>query len=207
MKKEFIEQLKKECSFSGFSAEEIEGIADILIGDKDEVTEDELAALISKGKGFATIGQKSVDRRVATAKPKESAQSKSEPSDKKTVEAPDEGDNPIQSLLEEIRGLRSEVSDLKGENVRKSRAERAMSVYEGLGEEARAKRVEQVTGLSFKSDDDFDAFLESEKELVASAIKKQGADGVNSLGGLGGRSKSSADEISEEKAKEVFNIK
>lgn len=201
MKEEFKKRLRQELSFSGFSQDGIDGIATILIGDKEEVTEDELTRLISVGKSFATIGQKEVDRRVATAKPKE--QSKSEPvEDNKTEPRADD------ALLEAIRALQGQVSELKGENVRKTRKERAMSVYEGLDEDTKAKRIEFVSNLNFKSEDDFDSYLESEKGFVSSAIKKQGNDSVNSVGGIGGRSKSTEDKLTDEELKAAFpNLK
>ena len=177
MNEKLFNELKTKGSSFGLSNDALEGVVELLSANLNEESSDEdLQKVTELGLGIMKTMQSGITKEVTRIseklKPKEV---------KKVEEKPKEEDN---QLVELIKGLQSEIQELKGVNVRKTRQERLNELYKDLPKERRDVLLNRVNLIEFTSEEAFESYLESEKPIVADLVAKSGADKVNSVGSI-----------------------
>ena len=177
MNEKLFNELKTKGSSFGLSNDALEGVVELLSANLNEESSDEdLQKVTELGLGIMKTMQSGITKEVTRIseklKPKEV---------KKVEEKPKEEDN---QLVELIKGLQSEIQELKGVNVRKTRQERLNELYKDLPKERRDVLLNRVNLIEFTSEEAFESYLESEKPIVADLVAKTGADKVNSVGSI-----------------------
>lgn len=185
MNEKLFNELKTRGSSFGLSNDALEGVVELLSANLNEESNDEdLQKVAELGLGIMKTMQSGITKEVTRIseklKPKEVKVEKPK-EEKPKEEKPKEEDN---QLVELIKGLQSEIQELKGVNVRKTRQERLNELYKDLPKERKNVLLNRVNLIEFPSEEAFESYLESEKPIVADLVAKAGADKVNSVGAI-----------------------
>lgn len=176
MNEKLFNELKTKGSSFGLSNDALEGVVELLSANLNEESSDEdLQKVTELGLGIMKTMQSGITKEVTRIS------EKLKPKEAKKVEEKPKEDN---QLVELIKGLQSEIQELKGVNVRKTRQERLNELYKDLPKERRDVLLSRVNLIEFTSEEAFESYLESEKPIVADLVAKSGADKVNSVGSI-----------------------
>jgi len=175
MKNKLILLLKTLFASKGFNAKELEGLADLVIGQHnltDDSTDQDLQTAAETSKPTADFVQSVASRQVSDVKKP------------KTVETPapkpdDEPAKPTEDVPEWARGLITTVQALgqglqaiQTEKVGSTRRERFIESMKGTSKEYQARELKRFDRMKFEKDEDFDAFLEDTKDDHADAVQE-----------------------------------
>jgi hypothetical protein len=170
MKQKLIALLKTSFASKGFNAKELDSLADILIAQNvltDESTDEDLSTAVTAAKPTADFVQSVASRQVSDVK-------KPKPEDPKTTEPAEPATDPNESAeskllkqaLTAIQALTGEVAAIKGEKVVNTRRSQYEKALEGTNDKYKAKALKDFDRLTFKDDEDFTSWIESETEVA-----------------------------------------
>jgi len=198
-----FEVLKTKCRSFGFSRNELKGIA-AKIADKltleDDATDDEINEAIEEAVGnalpFLEVSQSAADRQVQAYKDAHPVQDGGEGNDgEEVIPAPQSkkkndvekknGESEVaemmKSLAETIKGLKSEISELKAGNIAKTRRSRVEALTKSTGKFGE-RILKSFSRMSFKDEEDFDEYLEEVQSQIDEENQDRANKGLERLG-------------------------
>lgn len=181
LKEKILEQLKTKYKQLGLSAKILEGFATRLA--KTVTEEDKIEEAVNDVEPELQIWQSVLD-----ANRKEVADLKKQLADKKAEPAkgddPKPTDNPKQEpkpddTPEWAKALMSEVQALKSDKVITTRKSQYESILKDVKDEKmKANKLAAFDRYTFKDDEDYNSFIESEKQFLSDFTQQQAAESL-----------------------------
>lgn len=171
MKQKLIALLKTSFASKGFNAKELDSLADLIISQNvltDESTDEDLSTAVTAAKPTADFVQSVASRQVSDVKkPKPEDPKPTEPAE--PAKAP-EGETPEQKtlrlILEKMEKQDALLAAIQGEKVVNTRRSQYEKALEGTNDKYKAKALKDFDRLTFKDDEDFTSWIESESEVA-----------------------------------------
>lgn len=194
--------LKPKVASLGFNAKEVKGIAAAIADNLDiaeNATEEEATSRINESVGaiipILQIGQSQSNRLLDAYKAahpikkegdgdgdgeggKKNDGSNNEPSNKQN----DEQTKLMAQMMETMKAMQSELNNLKTTNITTSRKAKLEALVKDKGAFG-SRIVKNFERMSFKDEEEFDAFMEEVKEDVTAYDKERSEAGLGTMGG------------------------
>jgi hypothetical protein len=99
-------------------------------------------------------------------------------------------DSEVMKMLKEIKAdneqLRNELNGFKSEKLGNQRKQQFEALFEGASDKLKERYIRNYDRLSFKDDEDFNGWLDSQKPFIEDDIKTEKAAGATNTPPLGG---------------------
>lgn len=191
-----------KTKFPGVDAKILERIAK---KKAETTTKEEEVKTVVDGVTFQSILESEGDRRADEAqktavtnyekkyklkdgKPTDEPAPKTTPSP--TNQPTGEEDSEVMKMLKEIKEdneqLRNELNGFKSEKLGNQRKQQFEALFEGASDKLKERYMRNYDRLSFKDDEDFNGWLDSQKPFIEDDIKTEKAAGATNTPPLGG---------------------
>jgi hypothetical protein len=191
-----------KTKFPGVDAKILERIAK---KKAETTTKEEEVKTVVDGVTFQSILESEGDRRADEAqktavtnyekkyklkdgKPTDEPAPKTTPSP--TNQPTGEEDSEVMKMLKEIKAdneqLRNELNGFKSEKLGNQRKQQFEALFEGASDKLKERYMRNYDRLSFKDDEDFNGWLDSQKPFIEDDIKTEKAAGATNTPPLGG---------------------
>ncbi|MBO4550177.1 MAG: hypothetical protein J5733_05545 [Bacteroidaceae bacterium] len=192
-----LNALKPKVSALGFDKKEVESVA-AKIADNLQLAEDASEEDVQKAineavdiaASYLAISQQAVTR-IVNAQSKKDDKPQDKPQDKPHDKPSDSQDKPdempawakamIEQQKEQTEALRAELNAFKAEKTTTSRKARLEEVLKDTGAFGKST-IRQFERMSFKDDDEFDAFLTEVQDDLKTLNQERSDAGLDSLG-------------------------
>lgn len=107
-------------------------------------------------------------------------------------------DSEVMKMLKEIKAdneqLRNELNGFKSEKLGNQRKQQFEALFEGASDKLKERYMRNYDRLSFKDDEDFNGWLDSQKPFIEDDIKTEKAAGATNTPPLGGTRRKSGEQ-------------
>lgn len=107
-------------------------------------------------------------------------------------------DSEVMKMLKEIKAdneqLRNELNGFKSEKLGNQRKQQFEALFEGASDKLKERYMRNYDRLSFKDDEDFNGWLDSQKPFIEDDIKTEKAAGATNTPPLGGTLRKSGEQ-------------
>jgi succinate dehydrogenase flavin-adding protein (antitoxin of CptAB toxin-antitoxin module) len=170
MKQKLIALLKTSFASKGFNATELEKLADLIIGQHtltDESADEDLTTAVTNAKPVADFVQSVASRQVSDVKkPKVEESKTTDPAEQKAPEGETPEQKTLRLILEKMEKQDALLAAIQGEKVVNTRRSQYEKALEGTNDKYKAKALKDFDRLTFKDDEDFTSWIESESETA-----------------------------------------
>jgi hypothetical protein len=180
MKTKVLKVLKPKTLALGFSQEELEGVAETISGNlTEESTDDDIESAVKAILPFLKVSQQAATR-VINAK-KEELEKKSPKEPKKGGADDDEPEEEPKWFKSYREKTEQQILSLKQERDTASRLKVFEALLEGLPEKQKTSKLKDFGRISFKDDEDFNSYIEDQKEVVKEIKLELSEHGLDSF--------------------------
>jgi hypothetical protein len=180
MKTKVLKVLKPKTLALGFSQEELEGVAETISGNlTEESTDDDIESAVKAILPFLKVSQQAATR-VINAK-KEELEKRSPKEPKKEGANDDEPEEEPKWFKSYREKTEQQILSLKQERDTASRLKVFEALLEGLPEKQKTSKLKDFGRISFKDDEDFNSYIEDQKEVVKEIKLELSEHGLDSF--------------------------
>lgn len=180
MKTKVLNVLKPKTLALGFSQEELDGVAETISGNlTDESTDDDIESAVKEILPFLKVSQQAATRVINAKKEELKKKSPKEPKNGGADDdEPEEEPKWFKSYREKTE---QQILSLKQERDTASRLKVFEALLEGLPEKQKTSKLKDFGRISFKDDEDFNSYIEDQKEVVKEIKLELSEHGLDSF--------------------------
>ena len=193
MKTKVLAILKPKAASLGFSAEELDNVAEhITTTLTEDATDEQITSAIESSLPYLKLSQTAVNR-IVNAKKDEKAKSKNK---KEESEESQEESTEEEKVPAWAKTLLDKVDKIEKKEVLGTRLEKFGEVVKDLPDTQRKSMISDFKRITFENDEDFESYLSEKKELIPSLIQDNANAGLDKgKPGAGGSSTSETDDF------------